>query len=129
MNTVNLIGNLTRDPELRATNNGTSVCRFTLAVNDRRQDPKSGEWVDDTSFIPIVVWGKQADNCDKYLRKGSTCGVFGRIKTGSYTNKDGQKVYTTDVVAKSVDFVGKKEEPAKDDVPPGFHEVQEELPF
>lgn len=133
MNCVELIGNLTKDPETRTTtgNNPISVCRFTLAVNDRKIDPKTGDWVDDTDFIPITVWGKSAENCDRYLRKGSKCSVEGKIKTGSY-EKDGRKIYTTDVVARNVGFLSQKEQKEqqeKDEVPVGFHEVEEELPF
>ena len=128
MNEAVLIGNLTKDPELRTTSNGTSYCRFSLAVNDRRKDPKTGEWVDDTSYIPIMVWGKQAENCGKYLAKGSKCAVSGKIKTGSY-EKDGRKVYTTDIVANNVEFLTPKEQ-KQDDIPAGFESVENEpLPF
>lgn len=129
MNEVVLIGNLTKDPEMRSTNNGMSVCRFSLAINDRKQDPKTGEWVDDTIYIPVIVWGKQADNCGRYLNKGKKCAVKGKIKTGSY-EKDGRKVYTTDVVAFNVEFLSPKEErPQEDHVPVGFEEVANEIPF
>lgn len=94
MNNVVLIGNLARDPELRYTTGGnqTAVCRFTIAVNDGFGDRQR------TSFIPIVVFGKSGENCEKYLRKGSKVCVNGRIQTGSY-EKDGRTVYTTDVIA------------------------------
>ena len=102
MNSVILIGNLARDPELRYSTgaNQTAVCRFTIAVNDGYGDRER------TSFIPIVVFGKQAENCDKYLAKGRKVAVNGRIQTGSYTNKEGNKVYTTDVIANNVEFLG-----------------------
>ena len=102
MNSVILIGNLTRDPELRYSTgmNQTAVCRFTVAVNDGYGDKQR------TSFIPIVVFGKQAENCDRYLAKGRKVAVEGRIQTGSYTNKEGNKVYTTDVIANHVEFLG-----------------------
>ena len=94
MNNVVLIGNLTRDPELRYSSGGnqTAVCRFTIAVNDGYGENKR------TSFIPIVVFGKPAENCDRYLQKGSKVCINGRIQTGSY-ERDGRTVYTTDVVA------------------------------
>ena len=100
MNSTILIGRLANDPELSYTpNNQTAVCRFTLAVNRmRREDP--------ADFIRITVWGKQAENCDRYLSKGRQAAVHGRIQTGSYTNRDGAKVYTTEVVANSVEFLG-----------------------
>ncbi|MBQ9059683.1 MAG: single-stranded DNA-binding protein [Firmicutes bacterium] len=102
MNSVILIGNLARDPELRYSTgmNQTAICRFTVAVNDGYGDKQR------TSFIPIVVFGKQAENCDRYLAKGRKVAVNGRIQTGSYTNKDGNKVYTTDVIANNVEFLG-----------------------
>ncbi|MGX8773545.1 MAG: single-stranded DNA-binding protein [Bacillota bacterium] len=107
MNSVVLIGNLTRDPELRYSTGGnqTAICRFTVAVNDRRRNPQTQEWEDNPSFIPIVVFGKQAENCDRYLAKGRKVAVMGRIQTGSY-EKDGRTVYTTEVIAGSVEFLG-----------------------
>ena len=100
MNNVNLIGNLTRDPELRYSTgaNQTAVCRFTIAVNDGYGDKQR------TSFIPIVVFNKQAENCDRYLAKGRRVAITGRIQTGSY-EKDGRTVYTTDVIASNVEFL------------------------
>ena len=108
MNSVILIGNLTKDPELRYSTGAsqTAICRFTVAVNDRRRNPQTQEWEDVPSFIPIVVFGKQAENCDRYLGKGRKVAVQGRIQTGSYENKEGVKVYTTEVIANSVEFLG-----------------------
>ncbi len=107
MNSVILIGNLTRDPELRYSTgaNQTAICRFTVAVNDRRRNPQTQEWEDNPSFIPIVVFGKQAENCDRYLAKGRKVAVNGKIQTGSY-EKDGRTVYTTEVIANNVEFLG-----------------------
>lgn len=102
MNKVVLIGNLTRDPELQTTNSGVSVCRFSLAVT-RRFANNEGER--DADFINIVVWRNQAENCHKYLKKGSKCAVVGRIQTSSYDAPDGSKRYTTDVVADEVEFI------------------------
>lgn len=101
MNSVVLIGNLARDPELRYSTgaNQTAVCRFTIAVNDGFGEKQR------TSFIPIVVFNKQAENCDRYLAKGRKVAIHGRIQTGSY-EKDGRTVYTTDVVANNVEFLG-----------------------
>ena len=100
MNCVVLVGNLTRDPELRYSTgaNQTAICRFGIAVNDGYGENQR------TSYINIVVFGKQAENCDRYLAKGRKVAVEGRIQTGSY-EKDGQKVYTTDVVANRVEFL------------------------
>ena len=102
MNRVELIGRLTRDPELRYTSSNITTARFTLAVN-RPFQSQNGE--QGTDFINVVVWRKQAENVKKFVTKGSLVAVEGRIQTGSYENKDGQRVYTTDVVADSVQFL------------------------
>ncbi|MGN1201153.1 MAG: single-stranded DNA-binding protein [Candidatus Caccovivens sp.] len=102
MNKVMLIGNLTRDPELQTTNGGVSVCRFSLAVT-RRFANADGERKAD--FINIVVWRNQAENCHKYLKKGSKVAVVGSIQTSNYDAPDGSKRYTTDIVADEVEFI------------------------
>lgn len=103
MNKVILIGNLSRDPELTTTNGGVSVCRFTIAVQRRFQNAEGER---DADFINIVVWRAQAENCHKYLRKGSKCAVDGRLQTSSYETQDGTRRYVTEVVADNVEFVG-----------------------
>ena len=103
MNKVILIGNLTKDPELTTTTSGISVCRFTVAVS-RRFTNSEGER--ETDFINIVVWRNLADNCHKFLRKGSKVAVVGNIQTRSYDAQDGSKRYVTEVVAEEVEFVG-----------------------
>lgn len=105
MNKVILVGNLTRDPELITTNNGISLCRFSLAVQ-RRFSSSEGER--DVDFINIVVWRGQADNCYKYLKKGSKAGVVGSLQTRSYDGTDGTKKYSTEVVADEVEFLSTK---------------------
>lgn len=132
MNNVSLIGRLTRDSELTYTQaNNTAVCKFTLAVDRQGQEG--------ADFIRIVSWGKTAENCARYLSKGRQVGIQGRIQTGSYKNQDGQIVYTTDVIANNVQFLGKGQEQSQpvaddagfdeiDDVPE-FSAVQEEIPF
>ena len=105
MNKVMLIGNLTRDPELQTTNSGVSVCRFTLAVT-RRYANSEGER--DADFLNITVWRNQAENCHKYLKKGSKCAVTGRIQTSSYDAPDGSKRYSTDIIADEVEFIGSR---------------------
>ena len=140
MNNVTLIGRLTRDPEVRYTS-GTqmAVARFTIAVD--RQFKRDGEPTAD--FIPIVAFGKTAELCERYISKGRQVAVEGRIQTGSYTNKDGNKVYTTDVVANRVEFLGGREggsgagfnqsqsAPAVDmGIPEGFSAIDDEdIPF
>lgn len=103
MNKVVLIGRLTRDPELRYTGQGTAVARFTIAVNRRKQKDKPQE----ADFISCVAWGNIAENLSKYQSKGSQVAVHGRIQTGNY-EKDGRKIYTTDVVAEEIEFLGSK---------------------
>lgn len=108
MNSVQLVGRLTRDPEVRYTNgdNQIAVARFTVACNRRYK--KEGE--QEADFISCVAFGKVSEFIERYFQKGSSIGLNGRIQTGSYTNKDGQKVYTTDVLVESVEFVGSKNE-------------------
>jgi single-strand DNA-binding protein len=114
MNTVVLIGRLTRDPDLRYTPTGTAVAKMTLAVDrDMAKDKKAeaaqkGQPTAD--FIPVTVFGKQAENCANYLLKGRMCAVEGRIQTGSNTAQDGGKRYTLDVVARRIEFIGGKKE-------------------
>ncbi len=102
MNSVVLIGRLTRDPEVRYTSGSQmAVCTFTIAIDrvTRQGEEKK------TDFPRITVFGKQAENCERFLKKGRLVGVQGRLQTGSYTNKDGATVYTTDVVADRVEFL------------------------
>lgn len=102
MNKVVLIGRLTKDPELKFTpGTGTAVATFTLAV-DRRFSKDSQREAD---FIPIVVWGKQAESTANYMSKGKLIGIFGRIQTRSYDAKDGTRRYVTEVVAEEVQFL------------------------
>lgn len=104
MNKIILVGRLTKDPELSATQNSSYV-RFNLAV-DRRFKRDGDEVTAD--FPSCIAWRKTAEFIDKYFHKGMKLGLVGRIQTGSYTNRDGQKVYTTDVVAEEVEFVESK---------------------
>lgn len=105
MNEVVLIGRLARDPEIRYTNTQMAVCTFTLAV-DRPFSRNRQEGSQTADFIRITVFDRQAENCSKYLSKGRQAAVQGRIQTGSYVNKEGRTVYTTDVVANRVEFLG-----------------------
>lgn len=102
INRVVLVGRLTKDPELRHTPSGVAMCRFTLAVN-RQFSNQQGER--EADFINVIVWRKQAENSANFLKKGHLCGVEGRIQTGSYEGQDGKRVYTSDVVADSVQFL------------------------
>lgn len=101
MNNVSLVGRLTRDPEIKATNSGSSYARFSVAVDRRGKDAG-------TDFINIVAFGKTSEFIERYFRKGQRIGINGRIQTGSYEGKDGKKVYTFDVIAENVEFVESK---------------------
>lgn len=107
MNKVILIGRLVRDPEVRYSqgDNATAVARYSLAVD--RKFKKSGD-EQTADFINCIAFGKSGEFVEKYLKKGTKIAVTGRIQTGSYTNKDGQKVYTTDVVVEEHEFVETK---------------------
>lgn len=126
MNNVSLVGRLTRDPELRYTSESSmAVARFSIAID--RPTKKDGE--KQTDFPNIVVFGKQAESCERFLSKGRQVSIQGRIQTGSYTNKDGVKVYTTEVVANYVEFLGGKEEKKEEQVE-GFSETNSnDVPF
>ena len=106
MNKVDLVGRLTRDPEVRYSqgDNATAVARYTLAVDRRFR--RDGEPTAD--FIPCVIFGRSAEFAEKYFHQGMRVSISGRIQTGSYTNKDGQKVYTTDVVVEECEFAESK---------------------
>lgn len=101
MNSVQLVGRLVRDPEIRYTDQGSSIARFTVAVDRRFKQ-------NEADFIPCVAFGKTAEFLEKYFSQGQRIGLTGRIQTGSYTNKDGQKVYTTDIIVESTEFVESK---------------------
>ncbi len=128
MNTVNLIGRLTKDPDVRygGAENDIAVGRFSIAV-DRPGKDKGAD------FPSIMCFGKTAELAEKYLSKGQKVGITGRIQTGSYINKDGQKVYTTDIICEKLHFIdwGDKEA-GEDDTPvKGFSRIDEmeDLPF
>ena len=109
MNKVILMGRLTRDPDIRYTQGDNSMCiaRYTLAV-DRRFNRSAGNDGSNADFIPCVAFGKSAEFVEKYLKKGTKMAVTGRIQTGSYTNRDGVKVYTTEVVVEDQEFAESK---------------------
>ena len=109
MNKVILMGRLTRDPEIRYTQGDNSMCiaRYTLAV-DRRFNRNAGNDGNNADFIPCVAFGRSGEFAEKYLKKGTKMAITGRIQTGSYTNKDGVKVYTTEVVIEDQEFAESK---------------------
>lgn len=139
MNKVVLLGRLTRDPEVRyPQNSDISICRFNLAV-DRRYKKEGQQSAD---FPSCIAFGKTADGIGKWFHKGSMICISGRLQTGSYTNKDGQKVYTTDVVVEEWNFASSKNE-ADSEAPTaaqtdnsqaggygiGNNDLEEDLPF
>lgn len=134
MNSVVIIGRLTRDPEIRyAASTQMAVATFTVAINRPR---KKGE-EQEADFPRVTVFGKQVENCEKYLAKGRLVGVQGRIQTGSYQNKDGFTVYTTDVIADRVEFlewgdrpqVGQQQEVQPESPYDSFQALDEVVPF
>ncbi len=137
MNSVVLIGRLTKDPEERYTA-ATQMCVATFTVAVDRPVRAGGE--KQTDFPRVTVFGKQAENCVKYLAKGRLVGIQGRLQTGSYKNKDGQNVFTTDVVADRVEFLewGDRTQGVQnaanngqlqEEMPAGFQAVDEDVPF
>ena len=124
MNKVVLMGRLTKEPEVRRTTEDKAVARFTVAINRRGNN-------EETDFINCVAFGNTAEVIEKYFSKGNRICVAGRIRTDSYTNKDGAKVYTTDVVVDELDFVEAKGDtnPSSAPVDNGFTPIDEMLPF
>lgn len=132
MNSVELIGRATRDPQVRYTSEQMCVVSFNIAV-DR---PKRKDTEKQTDFPHIVVYGKQAETCEKYVKQGKLISVQGSIQTGSYTNRNGDTVYTTDVVANRVEFLDwgqqkPQERPQEKPQPKQqtFEEIDEDVPF
>jgi single-strand DNA-binding protein len=105
INRVILTGNLTRDPELRNTPSGTSVCKLRIATNTRRKD-SSGQWVDKPNYFDVTVWGAQGENCATYLQKGRPVAVDGRLEWREWEAEGGGKRSAVEIIAESVQFLG-----------------------
>ena len=105
INKAILLGNLGKDPEVRYTPQQLAIARFSIATNERKKD-QSGQWVDHTEWHNIVTFGKTAENCAKYLKKGRQAFVEGRIRTNKWQDKEGKDRYTTEIIADTVQFVG-----------------------
>lgn len=105
LNRIVLIGNLTDDPELRYTQNGVARTRFAIAINRRWKD-REGALQEETTFVPIVVWGQQAENCANYLEKGRLVAVEGRLRIDSFETEEGERRKVVEVVAENVQFLG-----------------------
>lgn len=130
MNKIILSGNLTREPELQSTQSGVSLCKFTVAVQDIVANADGEK---ETDFFNVTAWRGLADNCEKYLTKGSKVLVIGKLKNRSYEGKDGTKKYVTDVMASEVEFLSKtkrdesEQESSKPDMTP--IDDDSDLPF
>ena len=109
VNVVVITGNLTRDPELRHLGSGTAVCKLRVAVNSRRKDGQSGEWVDKPNYFDVTVWGAQGENCANYLSKGRPIALDGRLEWREWEDQNGNKRQAVDIIADSVQFLGSRE--------------------
>jgi single-strand DNA-binding protein len=111
INRAIVTGHLTRDPELRSTPSGTSVCSLRIACNTRRKD-QSGVWVDKPNYFNVTVWGAQGENAAKYLVKGRPVAIDGRLEWREWETQDGTKRQAVDIIADSVQFLGSREDPS-----------------
>ena len=106
INVVVLVGNLTRDPELRHTPSGTAVCKLRIAVNTRQKDGATGEWGEKPNYFDVTVWGNQGESCAQYLSKGRPVAVDGRLDWREWDAQDGTKRQAVEIIANSVQFLG-----------------------
>src|SRR5258708_10046773 len=106
INRVVLVGNLTKDPELRHTPSGTAVCSLRLAVNTRRKDGATGEWTEKPNYFDITVWGNQGENCAQYLAKGRPVAIDRRLECRDWEAQDGTQRQAVEVIADTVQFLG-----------------------
>jgi single-strand DNA-binding protein len=109
INRVVLVGNLTRDPELRHTPSGMAVCSLRVAVNTRKKDQASGEWTEKPNYFDVTVWGNQAESCNQYLSKGRPVGIDGRLEWREWDAQDGTKRQAVEIIADSVQFLGSRD--------------------
>ena len=109
INRVTITGNLTADPELRSTNSGMAVCQLRVAVNHRRKNDATGEWIEEPNYLNVVVFGAQGENCATYLSKGRPVAVDGRLKWSEWEAKDGSgKRQKVEIIAQTVQFLGSR---------------------
>jgi single-strand DNA-binding protein len=130
INRVVITGNLTRDPELRSTPGGTSVCSLRVAVNSRRKEAETGQWVDKPNYFDVTVFGAQGDNCAQYLAKGRPVAVEGRLNWREWEAQDGSKRQAVDIIADAVQFLGSRDAPqsngaVESDIPADTSDFQE----
>jgi single-strand DNA-binding protein len=131
INRVVLTGNLTRDPELRSTPNGLSICKLGIAVNTRRKNGSTGDWEEKANFFRVTIFGRQAESCGQYLKKGRPVAIDGRLEWSQWET-DGQKRESIDIIADSVQFLG-----GRDDVgggngngfSSGMHAAESDVPI
>jgi len=135
LNRVLLTGRLTADPELRYTQSGQAMVRFAIAVNRRVLNPETNNWEEETTYVPVVVWGKLAETCATYLQKGRLVAIDGRLRIRSFTTQEGEKRKVTEVVAQNVHFLGPRPETTPEyeaevpEAPLPEPEPEEEVPF
>lgn len=135
-NQVIITGRLVRDPEFRSTQKGTTVCFFDIASNRRYKDQATGEWKDDTTFVPVNAWGQIADRCKDKIKKGTPVYIEGRLAASEYTNKEGNKVRRLKIVVNKIQILETTKEDSKSE-PDAIEsentdkasESDEEIPF
>jgi single-strand DNA-binding protein len=110
INRVTITGNLTRDPELRSTNGGTSVCSLRVACNGRRLNRQTEQWEDVPNYFDVSVWGQQGENCNRYLSKGRPVAIDGRLQWREWQDQQGNKRQSVDIVAETVQFLGGRDD-------------------
>lgn len=108
INRVNITGNLTRDPELRATAGGTQILSFGVAVNDRRKNPQTGAWEDVPNFVDCIVFGQRAEAVSRFISKGSKVAVEGKLRYSSWETKEGQRRSKLEVIVDEIDFLSRQ---------------------
>lgn len=108
INRVNITGNLTRDPELRATAGGTQMLAFGVAVNDRRKNPQTGEWEDVPNFVDCIVFGSRAEAVSRFISKGSKVAIEGKLRYSSWETKEGQRRSKLEVIVDEIDFLSRQ---------------------
>lgn len=145
LNKIMLIGNLGKDPEVRATPSGQMVANFSIATTEKWKGKDSGQWEEKTEWHNIVVWGKLAELCREYLHKGRPVYIEGKLQTRSWDDKEGKKRYTTEVLAQTIQFLGARSDSASapagrpassgnsepsfaQSAPPAFNE-EDDIPF
>ena len=130
INSVVVVGNLTRDPELRHTPSGMAVCSLRIAVNTRRKDAATGQWGEKPNYFDVTVWGQQGENCAQYLAKGRQVGIQGRLEWREWDAQDGTKRQAVEIVAESVQFLGSRGEGdgGQQFVPAGAAQAADDFP-